>query len=70
MTHFDIEAKSESGTVKTLGGVTLTLMAQEGRTTRLRHGKGGTDLRVSAPEGSVTVRPFDGSRLDLLLKDF
>jgi DUF4097 and DUF4098 domain-containing protein YvlB len=69
LTHFDLQAESKSGMVKTLGGVTLALVAQDGRTTRLQHGQGGTDLRVSAPEGSVTVRPFDGSRLELLLKD-
>jgi hypothetical protein len=69
LAHFDLQAESKSGMVKTLGGVTLALVAQDGRTTRLQHGQGGTDLRVSAPEGSVTVRPFDGSRLELLLKD-
>jgi len=66
LTHFDLLAESKSGAVKTLG-MSLDVVAQEGLSTRLQHGQGGTDLRVAAPGGSVTVRPFEGSRLDLLV---
>ena len=52
--------------VKTLG-MTLDVTEQEGQVSRLRQGQGGPDVRVSALEGSVTVRPYDGSRLDLLV---
>jgi hypothetical protein len=69
LTHFDLRAESKSGEVKTLGGVGLDLVAQDGLAQRLRHGQGGVDVQVSAPGGGVTVRPYDGSRLELLARD-
>ena len=68
LTHFDLHAESKSGVVKTLGGVGLDLVAQEGLTQKLRHGQGGVDVRVEAPGGGVTVRPYEGSRLELLTR--
>jgi hypothetical protein len=69
LTHFDLQAETKSGEVKTLGGVTLDLVAQDGLVSQLKHGQGGPHLRISALGGNVTVRPYDGSRLDLLLKN-
>jgi glucose-6-phosphate-specific signal transduction histidine kinase len=69
LTHFDLLAESKSGQVKTLGGVTLDLVAQDGLSTQLKHGQGGPQLRVSALGGDVTVRPYDGTRLGLMLKN-
>ena len=66
LAHFDLTAETKSGKVKMLG-MTLDLTEQEGQVSRLRQGQGGPDLRVSAAAGSVTVRPYDGSRLDLLV---
>jgi len=69
LSHFDLHAETKSGEVKTLGGMTLDLVAQDGLTSQLKHGQGGPHLRISALGGDVTVRPYDGSRLDLLLKN-
>jgi len=69
LTHFDLEAETKSGGVKALGGLSLDVQEQEGLSSRLQHGQGGPHLRISALGGSVTVRPFDGSRLNLLLRD-
>ncbi len=66
LAHFDLMAETKSGEVKMLG-MTLDVIGQEGQVSRLRQGQGGPDVRVSAPQGSVTVRPYDGSRLDLLV---
>jgi hypothetical protein len=68
LTHFDLLAESKSGSVKTMG-MTLDVLGQEGAASRLQHGRGGSELRVSAPAGSVTVRPYDASRMDLLLEN-
>jgi hypothetical protein len=67
LTHFDLLAESRSGEVKTLV-LTLDPVGREGDLTRLRHGQGGPELSVSALGGSVTVRPYDGSRLDFLVR--
>jgi DUF4097 and DUF4098 domain-containing protein YvlB len=69
LTHFDLHAETRSGAVKTLGGVTLDLVAQDGLISQLKHGQGGPHLRISALGGNLTIRPYDGSRLDLLLKN-
>jgi len=69
LTHFDLHAETKSGEVNTLGGVTLNLVAQDGLASQLKHGQGGPHLRISALGGNVTVRPYDGSRLNLLLKN-
>jgi hypothetical protein len=68
LTHFDLRAETKSGLVKTMG-MTLDVLEQDGQASRLQHGQGGPELRVSALGGSVTVRPYDASRLDLLLKN-
>jgi hypothetical protein len=68
LAHFDLLAETKSGAVKTMG-MALELLEQDGNTSRLRHGQGGKELRVSALAGSVTLRPYDGSRLDLFLRD-
>jgi len=68
LSHFDLHAETKSGEVKTLGGMTLDLVAQDGLASELKHGQGGPHLRISALGGDVTVRPYEGSRLDLLLK--
>ncbi len=67
LSHFDLMAETKTGTVKTMG-VTLDLVAQDGPSTHLQHGKGGVDLHVSAPGGAVTVRPYGASRFDLLTR--
>jgi hypothetical protein len=66
LAHFDLTAETKSGEVKMLG-MTLDLTEQEGQVSQLRQGQGGPNLRVVAAQGSVTVRPYDGSRLDLLV---
>ena len=66
LAHFDLTAETKSGEVKMLG-MTLAVTGQEGQVSRLQQGRGGPDVRVSALEGTVTVRPYDGSRLDLLV---
>ena len=68
LAHFALEAETQSGKVKTLGGVELDLIDQQGLTTRLQQGQGGAELQVSAVAGNVIVRPYDGSRLDLLIR--
>ena len=68
LTHFDLHAETKSGLVKTMG-ITLDVLEQDGLASRLKHGQGGPELRVSALGGSVMVRPYDASRLDLLLKN-
>ena len=68
LAHFALEAETQSGKVKTLGGVELDLIDQQGLTTRLQQGRGGAELQVSAVAGNVIVRPYDGSRLDLLIR--
>jgi len=68
LTHFDLHAETKSGLVKTMG-MTLDLLEQDGQASKLQHGQGGPELRVSALGGSVVVRPYDASRLDLLLKN-
>jgi DUF4097 and DUF4098 domain-containing protein YvlB len=65
LSHFDLLAETESGEVKTLG-LELAVVELDGRTSRLRHGAGGKNLRVNAP--SVVVRPYEGSKLDLLIR--
>lgn len=67
LAHFDLTAETKSGEVKMLGGVTLDVTEQEGQVSRLQQGQGGPEVRVSALAGSVTVRPYEGSRLDLLV---
>jgi hypothetical protein len=68
LTHFDLHAETKSGLVKTMG-MTLDVLEQDGQASRLQHGQGGPALRISALGGSVQVRPYDASRLDLLLKN-
>lgn len=66
LAHFDLLAETKSGEVKQLG-VDLDVVDQSGKTVRLRQGKGGVDLQVTAPGGRCTVRPYEGSRLDILV---
>lgn len=66
--HFDLLAETKSGEVKTLG-MSLELIEQNGQTSTLRQGQGGPNIRVSARDGSVILRPYDGSRLELLVGD-
>jgi hypothetical protein len=68
LAHFDLLVETKSGGVKMMG-LALDVLEQDGNTSRLRHGQGGNELRVSALAGSVTVRPYDASRLDLFLSD-
>jgi hypothetical protein len=67
LTHFDLEAQTRSGEVKMLGGVELDLIDRQGSTVVLKHGGGGADVRVAAAGGNLTVRPYDGSRIELML---
>jgi hypothetical protein len=62
LTYFDLRAETKSGSVKTLGLV-LDQVGQDGGAAHLQRGRGGADLRVWATGGSVTVRPYDASRL-------
>jgi DUF4097 and DUF4098 domain-containing protein YvlB len=68
LTQFDLLVETDSGEVRTLG-LDLDLVEQAERTARFQRGKGGPDLRVSTIGGNLTVRPYEGSRLDLMLKD-
>ncbi len=68
LTHFDLLAQSRTGTVQALG-MSLDLVEREGLSTRLRQGQGGPAVLVEAPGGSITVRPYDASRLDLLVRE-
>lgn len=67
-TYFDLLARTKSGSVKTLG-LTLDPVEQGAEAVRYKHGRGGVQVEVSADNGSLTVRPFDASRLDILLGD-
>jgi len=67
LAHFDLDAETKSGEVNTLK-TELTLLGQAGKSAQLRRGKGGAKLDVVAPEGNLTVRPFEGSRLQLLVR--
>ena len=66
LTHFDLFAESRQGVVKALG-LSFDFIGQDGGVSHLRHGQGGPELSVSALGGSVTVRPYDGSRLELFV---
>jgi hypothetical protein len=68
LAHFDLAAETKSGTVKTLA-TELEVVGQEGRWARLRRGNGGAKLDVAAPQGNVTVRPYEGNRLQLLVRE-
>lgn len=67
-TYFDLLASTKSGSIKTLG-LTLDAVEQSGEAARFKHGRGGVEVEVSAQNGSLTVRPFDASRLDILVGD-
>jgi hypothetical protein len=66
LTYFDLLAETKSGGVKTTG-LELDDKGPEGSAARYQHGSGGAQVRVNAPLGSVTVRPYDASRLDILI---
>ena len=70
LTYFQLEAETKSGQVKTLG-VSLDVIEENGSVVKLRRGRGGggADVRVVAAGGSLVVRPYDASRLDILLGD-
>ena len=65
---YDIRAESKSGELKALG-VELDVLERTATSSHLRHGAGGPVLQVAAAGGSVTVRPFEASRLDLVVGD-
>jgi len=65
---YDVLAETESGEVKALG-IDLEVVERNGSTTHLRHGAGGPVVTASAGSGSVTVRPYSASRLDLIVGD-
>lgn len=68
LTHFDLAATTRSGEVKTLG-LSLEVLEADGNARRLRHGRGGPQIEAGASGGSVTVRPYDASRMSLLLRE-
>jgi DUF4097 and DUF4098 domain-containing protein YvlB len=63
---FDLEAETKSGEVKALG-MELDVVERTGNVSRLRRGPGGVDLAVHAAGGNVTVRPYDASRMQILM---
>jgi hypothetical protein len=68
LTHFDLAATTRSGEIKTMGLKLEALGAASG-ILQYRRGRGGPDIEVRAAGGSVTVRPYDASRMSLMLKD-
>ncbi len=62
---FDLLARTPSGEVKTLG-MSLDAVDKEGNVSRLRHGGGGPSFDVTAGR-TLTVRPYDASRFDILV---
>lgn len=68
LAHFDLLAETKSGAVKMLG-MSLEAFEPNDGTARWRQGQGGAELRVSAPHGSLTVRPYGKSRLALIAGD-
>jgi hypothetical protein len=65
---FDLLAETKSGEVKLLG-MSLDVIERDGQVCHLRQGPGGIDLQVAAGGGTLTVRPYDASRLDILIGD-
>jgi len=63
---FDLAAETKTGEVKTLG-MDLDVVEQSGTVSRLKRGGGGVDLEVRAAAGSLTVRPYDASRMQILM---
>jgi len=55
---FDLEAESETGSVKVAGLGRVEILEQDNGVARLRRGGGGADLRVASDSGKVSVRPF------------
>lgn len=64
---FDLTARTPSGEVKTLG-MPLETIERDGSRSRFRRGGGGPQFEVSAGR-SLTVRPYDASRFDILVGD-
>jgi len=62
---FDLTAVSKSGQAKT-HGMRLDLQERDGVTENFRQGSGGLNLAVTAPQGGVTIRPYDSTRMEIL----
>ncbi len=62
---FDLTAVSKSGQAKT-HGMRLDLQERNGVTENFRQGSGGMNLTVTAPQGGVTIRPYDSTRMEIL----
>jgi len=68
LTHFDLAATTRSGEIKMMG-LKLESLGAESGVLQYRRGRGGPDIEARAAGGTVTVRPYDASRLSLMLKD-
>lgn len=64
---FDLAAETPAKEMRALG-MEMTSVGRDGGVARYRRGAGGPDLEVAAAAGSLTVRPYGASRLDLLVR--
>jgi len=68
LTHFDLAATTRSGEIKTMG-LKLEALGTESGLLQYRRGRGGPDIETRAASGAVIVRPYDASRMSLMLRD-
>ncbi|MCP3980662.1 MAG: DUF4097 domain-containing protein [bacterium] len=68
LTGMDLHAVTRSGAVKTLG-LELDRVESDGERASFRRGRGGPEVIVTAAAGDLTVRPFDATRLEILVGD-